>query len=323
MRSGGFTSAGRDFAAETMELRSATNPWHAPHVARCSRASFESCSSPSTSRTDSNSLQCIQGTPEGEALGGCPWKLIPRILCTGCLECFLHSNLIQRTRRSFCGLAFLARLLPHFLLQQLAKPGARFMQLRLRISDGASHDVRNLVVFVALHVVQDEHGPVAWRELFNGALQVHAIDGSGKPQIGGADIPLVAAVFGVGFRGLFERIGGERFLSQTHENHVDGHAMQPGGKGRFTAKGANLAEKLKESLLHQIFRIGGIPNHSQTQSVNPAPMELVKEFKSRSIPRLSQTDSLCFGPRYRLCWSLTGQLSSCGATTSTDAPSRS
>jgi hypothetical protein len=38
---------------------------------------------------------------------------------------------------------------------------------------------------------------------------------------------------------------------------------------------------------------------------------------------LRLADGIRFGPDYRLGWSLTGQLSSCGATLNTDAPNRS
>src|ERR1700676_4193799 len=63
--SGGAPSAGRDLAAETMELRSARKPWQAAQVARWTRASLGSCPSPADSRTNSNSLNCKQETPRG------------------------------------------------------------------------------------------------------------------------------------------------------------------------------------------------------------------------------------------------------------------
>jgi hypothetical protein len=68
--------------------------------------------------------------------------------------------------------------------------------------------------------------------------------------------------------------------------------MQPGGEGRFAAKSANLAEKLKESLLHQVLRISGISDHPQAEGIDPAAMELVKKLKSSCISGLGQTDSL-------------------------------
>src|SRR5208283_552050 len=141
--------------------------------------------------------------------------------------------------------------------------------------------------------------------------------------IRGANVPLRAAVLRVGLERFFKRIGGHRFLTQAHENDVNGHPVQPCGKSRFAAERADLAVKLEKSFLHQVFRIGGVTHHPEAQGIDPASMEAVQELKGSGIPGLCQTDSLCFGPRYRLWWSLTGQLSSCGATSSTDAPNRS
>jgi len=38
-----------------------------------------------------------------------------------------------------------------------------------------------------------------------------------------------------------------------HQHHIDRQPMQPGGKGRITAKARNLAVQLQESLLGEVF----------------------------------------------------------------------
>src|SRR5580692_5792615 len=62
--------------------------------------------------------------------------------------------------------------------QELAKYHSGLMQLRLRISDRASPDARNFVVFITKDVVQYEDRPVPCRKLIDGALQIHSIDES-------------------------------------------------------------------------------------------------------------------------------------------------
>src|SRR5271156_3860895 len=55
------------------------------------------------------------------------------------------------------------RAAPLYPAQQLAQSFARFVQLGLRVSDRAPKDLGDLVVLVAMHVVEDEHRLVALR----------------------------------------------------------------------------------------------------------------------------------------------------------------
>ena len=73
---------------------------------------------------------------------------------------------------------FLPCLLAYFFLEQVPQTRARLVQLRLRISHRASHDVRDLVVLVPLDVMQYEHRPVTWRQLFNRTLEIDPVDGA-------------------------------------------------------------------------------------------------------------------------------------------------
>ena len=122
-----------------------------------------------------------------------------------------------------------------------------------------SHDVRNLVVLVALHVVQHEHGFIARRQLIDGALQMDAIDGAAQLQIGPAKIAAGTARIFVGLGELIERRFRSRLFPQLHEHNVDGQTVQPRRKGRLAAKRRDLAKELKERLLRQILRLGGVP----------------------------------------------------------------
>jgi hypothetical protein len=66
--------------------------------------------------------------------------------------------------------------------------------------------------------------------------------------------------------------------------------VQPRRKGRLSPKCADFAKELKESLLHQVFRIRRIIDHPQAQSVDAAAVKLVQKLKSRGITGLGQTD---------------------------------
>src|SRR6266550_7078472 len=232
-------------------------------------------------------------------------------------------------RMGFCRMALLPCLLAYLFLEQVPQPSTRFMQLRLRISHRASHDVRDLVVLVALDVMKHKDRPVARWQLFNRALQIDAVHGTAQAQIRRADIFPGAARFIVGIRRFFERGHRERLFAQPHQHHIDRHPVQPGRKGRLSTEGPNLTEELQKSFLHQVFRIGWIIDHAQAQGIDATAMQVVQKFKSRSIPGLGQADGLRFshrfgelprGRRIGIAWSVSGQRSNSGASTTSDAP---
>src|SRR5712692_5066225 len=338
-RAGGSTSAGNSFATETMVARSATNSRQWLQAATCARASSGRGARPSCSTANSTSLHCMT-LHSAEAGAGClprstslksfrrkPWCFAAKSL-TQPPDCAHCSSIIMR-RLSFCRMAYFPCLLADLFLEQVPQTCARLVQLRLRISHRASHDVRDLVVFVPLDVMQYEHGPVARRQLLNRSFQIDPVDGATQAQVRRADVLPGAARFIIGIRRFFERGHWERLLSQPHQHYVDRHPVQPGREGRLPAEGPNLAEKLQKSFLHQVFRIGGVIHHAQAQCVDAAAMQVVQKLKSRSISGLGQTDGLRFshrfgglprGRRFGIAWSSSGQRSNSGASTSSDAP---
>src|ERR1700675_3591964 len=155
---------------------------------------------------------------------------------------FAYCNSIALPRLWFCFVAYLPRVLADFFLEQVAQPGTRFVQLRLRIPNRTSHDSCNLVVFVPLHVVQNKNRTVAWWQLPDRALQVHAVHRSAQPQIRRSNILARPSTLFIRLGGLFQGGDRESFLPQTHEHDVDGHAMQPRRERRLPAKGADFSE---------------------------------------------------------------------------------
>jgi hypothetical protein len=93
---------------------------------------------------------------------------------------------------------FLPSLFANFLLKEFAETRASLVKLRLRITDGATHDVGNFVVFVTLDIVENKHGPIPWGKLLDRAFEVNSIDGTRQSQIRSTDVPFGATVFGIG-----------------------------------------------------------------------------------------------------------------------------
>src|SRR5712692_7240659 len=169
-RAGGSTSEGHSFATETMAATSATNSWQRPQVATCASAASGSGARPSCSTTISTSLHCMTLHSAGAGAGGLPrstslkslrrkFLMFRREVAYTALDC-AHCSSIIMSHLGFCRMAFFPCLLAYLFLEQVPQTGPRFMQLRLRISHRASHDVRDLVVLVALDIMQHEHGPV-------------------------------------------------------------------------------------------------------------------------------------------------------------------
>src|SRR5258708_21180048 len=165
-RAGGATSAGNSFATETIAARSATNPWQWLQAATCALAASGSGARPSCSTTSSTSLHnmilhsaragagCL---PRSTSLKSFRRKspMFRREVAHTPLNC-THCNSIIMRRPGFCRMALLPCLLAYLFLEEVPQPSTCFVQLRLRISHRASHDVRNLIVLVALDVLKNK-----------------------------------------------------------------------------------------------------------------------------------------------------------------------
>src|SRR5216684_6034094 len=197
-RAGGSTSAGKSFATETRAARSATNSRQRLQAATCVRAASGSGARPSCSTTISTSLHCMTLHSAGAGAGCLPrstslksfrpkFLMFRREVAYTALDCAHCSSIVIR-RPGFCRMAFLPCLLAYLFLEQVPQTRTRFMQLRLRIPHRASHDVRNLVVFVPLDVMQHEHRPIARRQLINRTFQIDPVDGAAQAQIRRPDV---------------------------------------------------------------------------------------------------------------------------------------
>ena len=149
------------------------------------------------------------------------------------------------------------------------------MELGFAVAGGALEHGGDLVVLVALDVVQDEDHAVAGGQGGDGALEGDAVDGAGEMDVAAAEVAL-GGVFVGGVDGLFEGDELQALFAELHEYEVDGEAMEPGGEGGFSAEAANLAEEMEECLLGHVLGFGDVAEHAQAEGVDAALMECVE-----------------------------------------------
>src|SRR4029077_9059421 len=90
-----------------------------------------------------------------------------------------------------------------------------------------------------------------------------------------------------GLLGHLARLGSLLVLdapaAEVHEHLIDRQAMEPGRKCRIAAKTADLAEKLDENLLREIFCFGLAAGHAKRKTVGPAVIALVDHFERSQV----------------------------------------
>jgi hypothetical protein len=140
------------------------------------------------------------------------------------------------------------------------------VELRFGIPDRTAQQAGNLVVFVAIDLVEYKDIPVASRQFFHSASQRDSVDGTGKTIVDLAMLSLGCA-FRLADR-FIERELPETFLAKAHQDRVDGYAMKPRRNGGISAEAPELTKDLHESILGQIFGLGGVGGHAQANRVN-------------------------------------------------------
>ena len=79
-----------------------------------------------------------------------------------------------------------------------------------------------------------------------------------------------------------------------HEHHIDAEPMQPSRKCRFSPESPDLAIKLQESFLREIFRFGRIRGHPQTERIDPPLVPIIEGLEGFFIPLPGSFDGLGF-----------------------------
>lgn len=152
------------------------------------------------------------------------------------------------------------------------------MQLRFRGSDTDSEHFGDFLVLKTFDIVQHENGAVPARQFLDRFVKRQTIHVM-RSLCDRLDNVLQVTNFTF-FGRLFVL---HAAFAEVHQDMIDRHPMQPGRKGRFAAKTADLAEKLNEDFLCQIFRLGRVGQHAQAQTVDAPVMALVKRFESLDV----------------------------------------
>lgn len=125
-------------------------------------------------------------------------------------------------------------------------------------------------MFVAFDVVQRKDRAVPWRQLGNCFIQSDAVDYRHRVWV---LCPLndLHGSFAI-LRGCLHA---NAPFPEVHEHLVNGQAMEPGRKGRFSAKASNFSKELDENLLCEVFSFRDISSHPQAEGINAAIMALI------------------------------------------------
>src|SRR5262249_50984944 len=118
---------------------------------------------------------------------------------------------------------------------------------------------------MAFDVMKRENRAITRRQLRDGLIQGYPVHDRHGIRIFGAFNDLYRR-FAV-FRGLLEP---HAALAKMHEYLVYSQSMQPGGKGRLSAKAADLAKQLDKDFLCQIFGLDDISSHAQAERIYSA-----------------------------------------------------
>src|SRR5208282_5700366 len=186
------------------------------------------------------------------------------------------------------GLYGLRSLLPP--LQSGAQGVSEFqpglVQLRFAVADRAVEHSCDLIMLVALYVVQDKDQPIASRKIGDCALERKSIDRSGQRQIRGTEATTWTVIVG-GFHCFVQGHKWQSLLAQVHEHNIDREAVQPCGKSRVSSKCCDLSMQLKERLLRQIFSFSCIAHHAQAEGVNAPFVDGIELGKGEVVSSLS------------------------------------
>jgi len=152
------------------------------------------------------------------------------------------------------------------------------VKLRFRGPDGAIELSSNLLVLIPFDIVEDENRSISWGECGDSAVESNSIDdGHSRRPLGTRlnDVREVAVIT--------RRFELDPALSEPHQNLIHRHAVEPGGKCRFTPEGTDLSIELHEDVLSNVFGFGRIAHHSKAERVDSAVMPSVERFERFEI----------------------------------------
>jgi len=155
-------------------------------------------------------------------------------------------------------------------------------------------------VLVTVNIVENKNRFEPRWKLIDGPLEIDTINGASQPEVGPAEFVArrigLLVVFGV----FLERNFGMLLPAKLHQNDVRGHPVQPGREAGFSAKCLDLAVRLEESLLSQIFGFRRVSHHPETEGIDTSAVGLIESFERRGIALLSQLNDLGQGQTVKI-----------------------
>ena len=71
-------------------------------------------------------------------------------------------------------------------------------------------------------------------------------------------------------------------FAEVHQDLIYGQTVEPGRKRRVAAKATNLAEQLNKGFLREVFGLGNVVSHPQTDRIDATIVSPIKLFEGRS-----------------------------------------
>src|SRR6476659_8604976 len=100
------------------------------------------------------------------------------------------------------------------------------MKLRLAIANRAFQHPGNFIMFITLHIVEDEDEPVARWKVLDCSLERNTVQGAGKSQIPGTQVLVWTILLGR-LKCFFQGYLWEAFFPVVHQDSVHRQTMQP------------------------------------------------------------------------------------------------
>jgi len=167
---------------------------------------------------------------------------------------------------------------------------ARAVQLGLGGPDRDLHHPCDLLVPVSLDVVEHQHLSRPFGELGDRAFEVDSLVRGDRPR--GKRFHFLARVDALTLDGPRLAVG---------EDQIHAQPVEPGAKGRFPSKRAQLAPRPHEDLLGQLVRVI-VPGHAPGQTVNPSDVHPIQAFESPTVSGRCQHRIRCLHTRGRGHW---------------------
>jgi hypothetical protein len=133
---------------------------------------------------------------------------------------------------------------------------------------------------ITANLVQFENRAVSGRKSFQRACQGDPIKTMVQAIILAAKFAAVALMVCMRLNGRLRH----GLPTEVHQSRIHSYSMKPGGKGRITAEGGKLSERLDECFLRKVVCVGRIVGHAEANGVDATSMRFKQLGKRIRLP---------------------------------------